>query len=43
MEDLIAKLQRHLEDLKSMKTVTSQAAVETRESIGDDFAFRDLG
>jgi hypothetical protein len=43
MEDLIAKLQRHFEDLRSMKTVSSTAHVETRESIGDDSAFRDLG
>lgn len=42
LEDLIAKLQRHLEDYKSQKTTVSTNVVETRESIGDDGLFRDL-
>lgn len=45
LESLISQLQKQLEEYRTQKTVTVEANryVETRDSLGDDFAgFKDL-
>lgn len=42
LEDLLAKLQKQLEELRTMRSLSNNA-IETRESLGDESAFRDIG